>query len=473
MNRTWKLLTALALLSLGASAQAEEANYWPFWVQRGADGAGRPWGWERLGPLAFETHREPYAVQGLRPLLAKLAYAGTGVEAYHFAYPLFSFFRDGEAYHWSLFNLASQAKFRLSGGGYGTSFELFPFLFYQETGQEETSYKALFPVAGELKNRFGSDRTRFFLFPLWLERMKGDTTRTGLPWPFVQWQTGPHSSGFGLWPLGGHFRREGDYEHSYGLWPFFYHRKDQLDRAIPRERWGALPFYTTERAEGLKSETFVWPFFGYTREWAPRAPYREARYFWPFFVQGRGENKYKNRWMPFYTHERIGNYEKWWYLWPLLRRSEHTDQRLEITRTQLLYFLWWDEVQRGDGFEARKQHLWPLYSYWDNGAGTRQLQALSPLEVFFPHNQVIRETWSPLFALYKYDRRGESVRHDFLWSLVSYQRGPQENWLHLGPFFQRDWGPGYASWEILHGLYGRYHRQNETRTRLFWFELSR
>ena len=78
--------------------------------------------------------------------------------------------------------------------------------------------------------------------------------------------------------------------------------------------------------------------------------------------------------------------------------------------------------------------MWPLATVWDNGAVRKQVQALSPLEVFFPHNETIRTVYSPLFALYRYDRSSaEDSRHSLLWNLVTWKRAPQQREFHLGP----------------------------------------
>jgi len=40
----------------------------------------------------------------------------------------------------------------------------------------------------------------------------------------------------------------------------------------------------------------------------------------------------------------------------------------------------------------------------DNGAGARQFQLFSPVDVFLGDNENVRLLWSPLFAIYRYDQ---------------------------------------------------------------------
>jgi hypothetical protein len=91
-------------------------------------------------------------------------------------------------------------------------------------------------------------------------------------------------------------------------------------------------------------------------------------------------------------------------------------------------------------------------SIWDNGAGSRQVQFLSPFEVFFPDNSDVREAWSPLFTVYKYSHSpsGEE-RNSILWDAVTWRRDGSGNLeeFHLGPFLAIHHGAGGSSGRIL------------------------
>jgi hypothetical protein len=125
-------------------------------------------------------------------------------------------------------------------------------------------------------------------------------------------------------------------------------------------------------------------------------------------------------------------------------------------KTQFFYFLYWDldesSVSRPQLAHAYKRHLWPLYSAWDNGAGSRQLQFPSPLEVFFPSNPDMRVTWGPLFSLYRYDHRptGET-RSEVLWNAITWRRDADESLaeFHIGPLLGMIRNPGGRRWTIL------------------------
>jgi hypothetical protein len=143
-------------------------------------------------------------------------------------------------------------------------------------------------------------------------------------------------------------------------------------------------------------------------------------------------------------------------MWPLWHRTSWVDADIAQSRSQFFYFLYWSldqrSVSRPMAQTATKRHIWPFVSIWDNGAGSRQVQALSPFEVFFPENPDVRESWTPLFAFYRYSHSpsGES-RSSVLWDAVTWRRnsvgGLAE--LHVGPLFAIRRGSGGPSGRIL------------------------
>jgi hypothetical protein len=147
---------------------------------------------------------------------------------------------------------------------------------------------------------------------------------------------------------------------------------------------------------------------------------------------------------------------------------------LDHTRRQVLYFLYHDTEQRSaarpDLPAARKVHLWPLVSTWDNGAGRRQAQVLSPFEVFFPHQETVRRLWSPLFALYRFDQaQPGDTRHALLWDAVTYERTASADThdFRLGPLLGVRREAAGREITLLGGLLGLRRTEGEQVWRLF------
>ncbi len=352
-------------------------------------------------------------------------------------YPLFTYRSHPYSHSWSLFELIN-AHGPPSGAAAGVAagdrgLDIWPFYFSRDTGEPGTTYRAVFPVAGTVRERFWCDQASWVLFPLYLRTERRGTVTTSAPWPFVRVTQGA-ASGFALWPLFGWRDQPGAYHRAFYLWPLGWNATAEAGPDAPagtpplREE-GLLPFYSSREGPDVRERNYLWPFFGWTDRSAP-VRYRETRYFWPFFVQGRGDQAFRDRWAPFYTHSVVKGYDKTWVLWPLWRRAEWSDDG-EIAQTQFAYVLYWCLEQRSlsrpSAPAARRLHVWPLFSYWDNGAGRRQLQVLSPFDVFFPTNDEVRHLWTPLFAFYRQDRSPAAGTHTSLfWGAVAWDRRPED-----------------------------------------------
>jgi hypothetical protein len=175
----------------------------------------------------------------------------------------------------------------------------------------------------------------------------------------------------------------------------------------------------------------------------------------------------------------VKGYEKSWYAWPLLRQARWIDEGVERSRSQFLYFVFWHEQQRlaarPAAAPASLTHLWPLFSQWDNGAGRYQWQLLSPFEVFFPDNAKVRQTWSPFFALARYDQQAPGqTRTSLLWNAVTWSRTADEDRteFHFGPLVGVTRAGAERRVAIGNGLLG-FHRTAAGNWRAFWLEFSR
>lgn len=480
----FRLTTAVGLLAGALACAAAEENVWPFRVAQMADD-GSVVSWQAAGPLIF---RKPAAdagtVQGFRPFFARWTNEAGDVRETNVLYPLFMYRTDGETYRWSVVQLinrsgdrAHRAAGQLPALTYET-FDIWPFWFSRDTGDPATSYRALFPIAGTMQSRFGYDELSWTVFALYARAEKRGAVSTSVPWPFVKITRGTEQ-GFALWPLFGQREKPGAFERQFYLWPLAWNNTIYPDAetaagAKPRREVGVLPFFTSETDIGLVNRSYLWPFFGYTDRTEPYQ-YHETRYFWPFLVQGRGDDRHVNRWGPFYTHSVVKGTDKRWVMWPFFREKSWTDAGLHQTQRQLLYFVYRSTGQRSAtnpaAAPAEKAHLWPLLSTWDNGAGRRQVQFPSPLEVFFPDNERVRVSWSPLFALYRYDQRApDAWRHELLWGLVSWRREPAEREFHLGPLFSVSERAGEKRVALGHGLIAWQRSGPDARWRFFWLD---
>ncbi|MBL9189112.1 MAG: hypothetical protein JNK23_16635 [Opitutaceae bacterium] len=483
-------VTALAVAAgpLHAQPVDREDNRWPASV-RYMENPGSAPSWAGAGPFVFsQPVNEPAGgtARGLRPFWVQLDNARGELRAGYVLYPLLSYRTDGTSFQWSFFELIRRWG-RHAGAPAATStfeeneeFEVFPFWFSRTTADPERNYRALFPIAGTVKNKLTFERLSWVLFPLYVENDRRGATTRYFPWPFLRVTKGA-AQGWGVWPLYTQLERPGVSRLQTWLWPLGYHSvrqptPDDPAGTPPRHDIGALPFYARSTGPGLISEDYLWPFFGYTTRTKP-VPYRETRYLWPLFVQARGgDGKLINRWAPFYTHSRSQGVEKHWYAWPLLRHAAWSDRDVARERTQFLYFLYWHEAQRlgrkPDAPVANLTHVWPLVSAWDDGAGRRQWQFPSPLEVFFPGNEKVRLAWSPFFSLARHDQRAPGdQRTALLWNAVTWEKRATEerSEFHLGPLLGVTRQGAEKRVAIGRGLLG-WRREADGRWRMFAFD---
>lgn len=483
------LAVALGVLGCGETLRGEvverESNLWPVWVGPSGADLQRP-DWTAAGPLLFgKMTPDGERYSGFRPLWVQRHDAKGRFRAGYFLYPLFSYTVDENTYKWSVLELIRRTDRRVDAPASSSTlaargeFEVWPFWFSRQTGDPEMSYRALFPVAGTIKNKLGFERANWFLFPLYFQSEKRAVITTSVPWPIVRVTRGA-AHGFGIWPLFETKERPGAWRQQTILWPLGYNhttypKPDDPAGTPPRRAVGFLPFYARHTGPGYIDENFGWPFFGYTDHTQPNR-YHETRYFWPFLVQGRGDNRYVNRWGPFYTHSVVKGYDKTWYAWPVVRHAQWSDHNLAMEKTQVLFFLYWSEQQRSathpEKPAAALTHLWPLFSSWDNGAGRTQFQLFSPLEVFFPGNEKVRAAWSPLFAVARLERDGAGTsRGSLLWHAVTWRRNDAEasREFHVGPLFGLASQAGERRVTIGNGLIA-FHRDSSSGWKIRWLE---
>ncbi|MGE9295033.1 MAG: hypothetical protein ACQKBV_01910 [Puniceicoccales bacterium] len=434
-----------------------------------------------LGPFLEQRERGEETMDTMRPLWVQYHNHETDVYNFYFVPPFFVHYRDPNLVRWEIYTFIQRRRTGLKHDNVIETFLVVPFIwFHYEPGHPERSYYGLFPIYGEMQD-FLFDKATWALFPLYTTITSGELTRMGTPWPFVQTLHGPDTGGLLLWPLIGHWWQEGKMDYQFLFWPFIYRKVDQLDTGTPRIREGFLPFYATERGEYVDDVTILFPFFGWRDDRAKN--YTEERYLYPFFLQARGENRYVNRWAPFYTHSIISGIDKTWVMWPAWRDRTMQDQGLIINRKQLFYFLYWNETQRSatnpDLAIAYETHVWPWISEYDNGAGLKQAQLFSPFEVFYPHSRSVRDLFTPMLAFWRSTWHTETgySRQSFLWDFMVEEKTPESTRFAVNPYILvHDVADDHARFSLGGGLLG-YRRdgtfeEGQETLELLWFDIE-
>ncbi len=146
-------------------------------------------------------------------------------------------------------------------------------------------YWGIFPFYGYTFRR-GSDKSLFFLFPLYLEKTDDDAKTIRLLWPFITIAHSPGRSAFKIWPLFGKDSIRNEYHSRFFLWPFFQHL-ERYPGTPEASSYTAKPFPLYIRQDTAFSTTIdvMWPLFTYYHHYRTG----HQRYsFRPFFTYGYG-----------------------------------------------------------------------------------------------------------------------------------------------------------------------------------------
>jgi len=98
---------------------------------------------------------------------------------------------------------------------------------------------------------------------------------------------------------------------------------------------------------------------------------------------------------------------------------------------------------------------------------------LSPFEVFFPNNKMIREIYTPLFSLYRYEKDGSKIRQSFLFKLFCEEQDPVGQHLKCSIFLEYKNRPQEKYFSLLKGLLEYKKIKEEKSFRVFWITLKK
>lgn len=419
--------------------------------------------------LGSDTAKPAVRTTFIRPVGARYE-TDTRIDEY-FLYPFGHAYREENSRGWMcMFNLFHYRVYH-DGASIRSNGTFMPFYFYQ-SGYGDDDYRAIWPIGGKTRGFLGKERAEWFMWPLYVKTVKQGTTHVWRPWPIWDKSTGV-VQGMAIYPIGGHFR-SADQESRFFLWPLGYKHQSFKHQTL---RKGFLPFYAYEETPNVKDVSIGWPFFGRRVEKQPA--YQERRLFWPLVVIGKGTQRCVKRYAPFYTHSenKRNNYSKTWYLWPFIKEQRWREGRVDVHQEQVLYFLFWHQEQFEQDthrFLGSKTHFWPLYSYWDNGKGHKQMQMISPIEPIFQSNEKLRDLYMPIFNLYRYDETPEVVQQSFLFNCFKERRIVKTGEVEMNCGFLVSYANTQKKkyFSLFNGLI-EYKKVGDVKTfRLFWIPLT-
>ncbi len=422
-----------------------------------------------LGPLFKYQKSGDNRDLALRPLFYRTSNTREKASSTYYLYPVASSENTPEAGNAEVLQLFRTSTFRKEEAEpqRESSTMLFPFYVSGES-KKYGPYRALFPIYGDIYERFWRDEYHFVLFPLYGSTVKKGTTTRHYLWPIFATTSGENESGFDVFPLYGQSHKTGVYEKRFVLWPFYTSEKTGLNTDNPTEKKFIFPLYASTDSPKRTSRSYLWPFFGYTEDRGKKV--EEVDYFWPFITKVRGEKKNGDAFLPFYSHESYPEGEKTWYMWPLYKHEELKSDIFGQEQDRVLFFLYRDnrEYWPKDGNQRRRNTLWPLYLYRKNTDGVSSFSFPALLEPILDKDGIEKE-WAPLWRLYqrRWDEAGNSTS-SVLWNLFWHERRGDDLAYELFPLISYRRTAKERELKLLKGLISLKRDGGQEGVNLFW-----
>ncbi|MFB0505782.1 MAG: hypothetical protein ACETWT_03520 [Thermodesulfobacteriota bacterium] len=367
-----------------------------------------------LGPLIYARREVDEGEFAVRPFFYWTKNGRGDFLRIEYLYPLGKFRREGgDTKHYLVPLVLSWDEEGDEGRREKFSSRLLSFRGQTEDGE---GYWGVFPLFGQLVDKFGRDRIRFCLWPIYSDWSDEGAYTWNLLWPILSATRGGGKKAFRVWPLWGYKEEEGISRTDFVLWPFFIKSTRDLFTDDPERIRIVFPLYWGVRSKRKRHVTVLWPFFshavdernGYTRWDVP----------WPFISFTRGEKIKRDLIFPLYYRKEAPGSRTRWILWPLYQcwDDRYRDQREVVRRFLLLSRI--KTVFNGKGEKISKQvSIWPFFKYSREGdTVSLQLFHLIPFE-----DEGLERNWVPIYRVYRYERSASGKRWDILWGL--YEKG--------------------------------------------------
>jgi hypothetical protein len=426
-----------------------------------------------LGPLLTFDRKDVDSSIAIRPLLYRENNSKNETSSANYLYPLASSEEAPDTSRFEILHLLQSDTFRKNEPAAAESrFMLFPFIISGES-KKYGPYTSVFPLYGDIYERYWKDEYHYVLFPLYSRTVKNNTTNYNLLYPFFTFTTGENESGFQFWPLYGHTAKDGVYSSTFAFWPIYLHEQRGLNTDTPSTRFNLFPLYGSFESPRISSTTWLWPFFGHSID--NQAKEEEWDFFWPFWLTVRGEKHTITKFLPFYAEENSPDASKNWYLWPLYRTDSFQSSAYRQERQRLLYFLFSDRLESWavDDKSRRRTALWPLFVYSRDTDDTMGVTMPALVEPILDRDG-IEKNWAPLWRLYSHqwnNGTGESSL-SLLWNLYWYEQSRDTLAWEMFPLFRYRSAPRASEVQFLKGLINYRNNDGESSLSLFWLPID-
>ena len=387
-------------------------NLWPLFKYQG-DSEGSRSKLRILGPLIYRRKGAEGEEFALRPLFYWIKDSKENSLIVEYLYPLGKFKReDGYTRNY----IVPFTTLRNEQGEEGRENNFSLFLYFRGQAEEGERYWGVFPLYGQLVGRFGRDRIRFFLWPIYSDVSDEGAYIWTFLWPILSRTRGGGKKAFRVWPLWGYKEEEHISRTDFVLWPFFTRRVGDLDTDDPEREYFLFPLYRGVRSKRARQVAILWPFFRYAVD--ERYGYKRWDAPWPFISFSRAEKMRRVMLFPLYHSKEVPGDRTRWILWPLYQSwDDQFGNQREVVRRYLLVNRIKTVFNDKGEVTSKQVSIWPFFRYTREGDEVKlYLLNLIPLRY-----EGFERNWAPLYTVFRYERRASRKKWDVLWGL--YERG--------------------------------------------------
>ncbi len=353
---------------------------------------------------------------------------------FYFLYPIVEFSKQGNNITKRIFPVYNR-KYNATENSEERFTHFFPF-FWGETLDNKT-YGGFFPLYGRLLNRFHYNEINFYLWPLYYTKERDGNKDYNFFWPFFAYGRGENYSAVKVWPFFGYKKEKNVFERKFFLWPFLIFQNRKIGK-IPYN-WEHkdifFPFYihTYTDLKDYDYKTVLFPFFRYNKR---GENYKYYGFPWPFFtLEQSGKNYFDFSIFPLIHHEKRERFEKYSFLWVLLRNEKIFSKKRKKILYERTSFLLLNRFESDYEKNSSYSNIWPFYEYFSQGENYI-FKLFEPLPLRIPG---VYELYSTFFNIFYIAKRGNHKKISFLWGLFTYNSDKFEKYFTFLKIFKFKW----------------------------------
>lgn len=365
---------------------------------------------------------------------------------------------------------------------YGTDFDswVLPILIWGNDPKEGRYFTA-FPFGGITKGIFGKEKIIFILPPVYFRSEYKGWVSTNYLFPFIQTNRGNKHGGWRVWPFYGTYQIFSDNENTqliedrnFFMWPFWITQNRYYENAIIGKSFVSFPFYASYESSSKVQKMVMWPI--YNKISFPKEKGYLYSILWPIFKYGNGPNAKRYEIFPLYGYKQNEDHVRQFFAWPFIRFEKDSDKKERRSNFWFLPFFWTSHsINKTDFTEKRKVKIWPVFQYDRNNANEKKIEIFSPFWFNDSKKGGFENNYADFFRIFHTNyKKDEWYSTKFLFNLISLKKDKVSRKIRIFPFiYNYEKAPEKKKVSFLGGLV-EYSRKGEAKQfKILWIPFSK